>query len=336
MKISGVVCLMIVLASFFMFVPSQELLAAPYYQGKVITIIVGYGAGGGYDRMARLLAKHLPKHIPGKPTILVENMPGADSIIAANHLYNIAKPDGLTIGTFNRGLVHAQLLKASGIKFDLTKFSWLGSASVEGCVLAIRSDLPYKTFADLQKAKSPIILGSTGPSDSNGQFPVLLKEYFGLNMKMINYPSSRDVMLAIERKELDGRGGSYSSLKQFIDRGLLIPVIRGRVEEKGIEKLPVDESLTNDKRIKAILAMRSAADIFGRPYVAPPRTPEDKLKILRDAFEKVSKDPEAQQDAQKNLLTLEYLSAEKTTKVLNEVLSQPEDLVKEFGKIIKF
>jgi len=336
MKTFKPICLLIVLLSLLMLVPSQKLSAAPYYQGKVITIIVGYGPGGGYDRMARVLAKHLPKHIPGKPTILVENMPGADSIIAANQLYNIAKPDGLTIGTFNRGLVHAQLLKASGVKFDLTKFAWLGSASVEGTVLALRSDLPYKTFADLQKTKSPIVLGSTGPSDSSGQFPVLLKEYFGLKIKMINYPSSADVTLAIERKELDGKGGSYSSLKPFIDRGLLIPLIRGRVEEKGIEKLPVDEDLTKDKKAKSLLAIRSAADVIGRPYVAPPRTPEDKLKILREAFEKVSKDPEALQDAQKNMLTLEYLSAEKTMKVLNEVLSQPPDLVKEFGKIIKF
>ena len=320
------------------FIGSRELSAAqaPYYKDKVITIVVGYGPGGGYDKMARLLAKHLPNHIPGKPTLLVENMPGADSIIAANHLYKVAKPDGFTIGTFNRGLVYAQLLNAQGVKFDLLKYAWIGSAAVEATVFTLRSDLPYKTFNEAVKAPSPIILGSTGPADSTGQFPLLLKEFFNIKMKMINYPSSSDVFLAIERKEVDGKGASYSSIKPLIDRGVVRLLLRGRVSEKGIETLPVDEELTTDKKAKALLAMRSAPDRIGRPYAAPPGTPPEVMKILRDAFQGVVRDPEMLKDAEKNMMSIDYVSADETLKVVKELLGQPQDLVKEFNKFIKF
>ena len=329
-------CLLVAFLSLSVFISPKALLAAPYYEGKVIKIVVGYRPGGGYDRMARILAKHLPKHIPGKPSVLIENIEGAGSIIAANHIYNIAKPDGLTLGTFNRALPFAQLIKLEGVRFDMTKFSWIGSTGVEGTVLTIRSDLPYKTFDDLMKAKEPIILGTSGAGVSDYQFPTLLKELLGLNVKLIIYPSSADTMLAVERKEVDGRAGSYSSMKQFIDRGLVRPVIRGRVAEKGTEHLPVNEELTTDKRAKAIFTMFSAADLIGRPYVAPPGTPVEVMSILRESFIKAAKDPELQEDAKKNKMEVEYISHEEILKIINFTFNQPEDIVKEFGKYIKF
>jgi len=149
-------CLLLAFFILSVFISPRELLAAPYYEGKVMKIIIGHEVGGGYDRLARLLARHLPKHIPGKPTIIVENMPGAATIIAANYIYSVAKPDGLTLGAIDRGLPIAQLVKGEGIRFDLTKFSWIGSAAVEGTVLCLRSDLPYKTVDDLKKAKEPL------------------------------------------------------------------------------------------------------------------------------------------------------------------------------------
>jgi tripartite-type tricarboxylate transporter receptor subunit TctC len=331
-------CVTALLYVLFFSMTESAIWAAPsiYYKDKTITIIVGYGPGGGYDRMARILAKHLPKYIPGKPVVLVENMPGADSIIAANHLFKLAKPDGCTIGTFNRGLVYAQLLNAPGVRFDLLKYAWIGSAAVEATVFTLRSDLPYKSFNDVLKAPSPVMLGSTGPADSTGQFPLLLKEFFNMKMKMINYPSSSDVFLAIERKELDGKGASFSSIRPLIDRGVVRPLLRGRVAEKGIESLPVDEDLTKDSKAKALLSMRSAPDKIGRPYAAPPGTPPEAIKILRDAFEKTSKDPEVQKDAEKVMMSLEYLPADETVEVVRTLLSQPAELVKEFSKFIKF
>jgi len=329
-------CLLIVFFILAMSIHLKDPQAASYYEGKRITLIVGFGPGGGYDRMARLLSKHLPKHIPGKPAVIVENMEGASSIIAANHIYNLAKPDGLTLATVNRGLPFAQMTKVDGVKFDATKFSWIGSAAIEATVLAMRTDLPFKTFDDLKKAKEPIPLAGMGPGTSDTQFAILLKEFTGLNLKLIIYPSSADGMLAIERKEVDGRAGSYSSLIPYIERGLVRPLVRGRVSDSGIENLPINEDLTTDRKGKTIMAMLSAADQIGRPFVAPPRTPTDVMNILRDAFAKVAKDPELRGEAKKVKMGVEYISADDCQKVLDYLLNQPEDIVKEFGKYIKF
>ena len=311
--------------------------AQPNFAGKTVTVIVGYKAGGGYDATARLLARHLPKHIPGKPTVIVQNMPGANSIIAANHVYNIAKPDGLTIATFNRNLPIAQLTKVEGVKFDVTKFQWIGSAANESTILAIRTDLPYKSFEELRKAKETVVIGSTGPGANTHDFPLLLKELLGLNFKIVSgYSSSADIMLAVERKEVDGRAGSYTSLRPFIDRNLVRPVVRARSSEPGIEKLPVDEELAPTARAKAIMALRSAPEQVARPYVLPPATPADIVKALRDAFAKAIKDPELEAEGKKAKLDLEYLPGDQAQKILVEVMKQPQDLIEEFSKYIKF
>ena len=317
-------------------IPFQNSLAAPYFEGKVIKIIVGHEVGGGYDRLARLLARHLSKHIPGKPTLLVENMPGAQTMIAANYLYNIAKPNGLTIGTLDRGIPFAQLLKMEGVKFDITKYTWIGSAASETMILALRADLPYKTVDDLRKAKEPIPLAGVGAGASDTQYPTLLKEFAGLNLKIITYPSSAASMLAIERKEADGRAGSYSSIKPYIERGLLRPFIRSRVVDPEIENLPVNEDLTTSALGKTLMAMMASADRIGRPYVAPPGTPSEAISPLREAFAKVSKDPEAREEAKKIMMAVDYTSAEEAVKTMNYLLGQPEDVIREFGKYIKF
>ena len=310
--------------------------AAPYYEGKKIALIVGYTPGGGYDRIARIFAKHLPKYIPGKPTVIVENMPGADSIIAANHVYNIAKPDGLTICAFNRGLPFAQLLKVEGVRFDLRKYSWIGSLSTEAIVLALRTDLPFKSVDDILKAKDPIMLGATGMASSGAQLPLLLKEFAGVNLKIITYTSGPDSLLAIERKEVDGRAGSYGSQKAHIGRGLLRAFIRGRVAEPGIENLPVDEDLAKDPKGKTLMAMRSAPDRIGRPYVTTPGTSPEVMTVLREGFVRAAKDPELNGEAKKLDLSVEYVSADECLKTMDYILNQPADIVREFGKFIKF
>lgn len=321
---------------FFAVCLSGESSAAPYYEGKVVKIVVGYKPGGGYDRMARLVAKHLPRYVPGKPVIIIENMEGASSVIAANYVYNIAKPDGLTLGIFNRAIPFAQLTKLPGVKFDILKYAWIGSTAVEGTVFTVRNDLPFKTVDDILKVKAPLMIGATGTTDISGQFPTLLKEYIGLNMKLITYPSSADIMLAIERKEVDGRAGSYSALKPFIDRGLVRPFIRGRVPEKGTEKLPVNEDLTTDKKGKAVMFMFSAADLIGRPFVCPPGTPPEVIKILSDGFARMADDPQLKEDARKSSMEVQYTPGKEIIKVINSVFNQPPEIIAEFSKHVKF
>jgi len=315
---------------------SKESSAAPYYEGKRITIVVGVGPGGGYDRMARMLQKHLPRFIPGKPVIVVENMPGAAGIIAANYVYNKSKPDGLTLAEPQRGMPLAQLLNVDGVKYDVKKYSWVGSTSVESTVLCMRTDLPYKTFADLQKSKKQLMIGGTGLGESSTHFMTLMKEFLGLNIKMIFYPSSADAMLAIERKELDGRAGSFSAHKPFIERGMVRALVRGRASEPDDENLPVDEDLTTDKKAKTMMAMRSTVELIGRPFVAAPKTPPEIMKILRDAFAKVVKDEEFRKEAKKNMMEVQYTTADECLKILNHLFDQPEATVKEFSKYISF
>jgi tripartite-type tricarboxylate transporter receptor subunit TctC len=311
--------------------------AAQSFQGKTVTIVVGYKAGGGYDATARLLARYLPKHIPGKPTVIVQNMPGANSIIAANHIYNVAKPDGLTIGTFNRNLPIAQLTGVQGVKYDITKFQWIGSAANETTVLAIRNDLPYKNFDELRKSKERLVIGSTGPGANTHDFPLLLKDLLGINIKLVSgYSSSADIMLAVERKEVDGRAGSYTSLRPFIDRKLVKPIVRARSSEKSVANLPMDEEFAPNPRAKAIMALRSAPEQVARPYVLPPATPADIVKVMRQAFEAAIKDPECEKEAAKAQLDLEFTPGDQAQKILTEVLKQPKDIVDEFSKYIKF
>lgn len=307
------------------------------FEGKTITIVVGFKPGGGYDRVARTLARHIPKYLPGNPNVIVQNMPGANSITAANHVYAVAKPDGLTIGTFNRNLVLAQLTNVRGVKFDQTKFAWIGSAAGESTILAIRSDLPYQTFDELKKSGKQIVIGATGPGANTYDFPLLLKEFLGVDLKIVSgYSSSSDIMLAIERKEVDARAGSFTSIRPFIDRGLVRPLIRGSAIERGIEKLPVDENLAPTPRARAIMALRSAPEAVGRPYVMPPGTPDDIVKAMRDAFDKAIKDPQLKAEAKKGKLDLEFMPGDEALKIIKDVLTQPKDIVDEFRKYIKF
>ena len=316
---------------------AAPLVMAQSFSGKTVTIIVGYKPGGGYDATARLLARHLPKHLPGNPTVIVQNMPGANSVIAANHVYNVAKPDGLTIATFNRNLPIAQLTGIGGVKYDITKFAWIGSAANESTILAIRADLPYQSFEELRKAKEPVVIGSTGPGANTHDFPLLLKDLVGLNFKIVSgYSSSADIMLAVERKEVDGRAGSFTSLRPFIERGLVRPIIRARTSEPGIEKLPVDESFAPNPRAKAIMALRSAPEQVARPYVMPPKTPADIVKVMREAFAKTIDDPELVAEGKKSKMDLEFTPGDRAQKILVEVMNQPKDIVQEFAKYIKF
>ena len=330
------VYLLIVCLVLSIFISPKGLLSAPYYEGKRMIVVVGFAPGTAHDLMSRMVVRYLPKYISGKPTIVVDNKVGGSSMIAANYLYNVAAPDGLTIGTFNRGLPIAQLTKSKGAEFDLKKFAWIGSIAVDSNVFCIRSDLPYKTFDELQNSKKEIFVSSGGPMSSSAQFSTLIRVFIKLNMKLITYTNMADAILAVERKEADAMGNTYSALVALIDRGVLRPVLRGRNFVPAIEKLPVDEDLATDKIGKAVMAMRSATDQVGRPFVAPPGTPPEVMNVIREAFAKALKDPQLQKDAEKGKMPVEYLPAEEALKSVNSILNQPEDVVKEFTKYITF
>lgn len=309
----------------------------PNFAGRTVTVIVGYAPGGGYDRMARLVARHLPRFLPGSPTVIVQNMPGGNSIVAANHIYASARPDGLTIGAFNRNLVLGQLVKVEGIRFDMTKFAWIGSPSAEATIFAIRSDLPHRTVADMQKADPAVIIGATGPGASTYDFPLLLKALLKFNVRIIpGYPSGTDILLAIERKEVDGRSGSYSSMKAAIDRGLIRPIIRTRFSVPDIAKLPVDEDLAPNATAKQLFALRAVPEVIGRPFVLPPGTPAPIVQMYISAFTQMTKDREFLAEAERSSFDIEYTPGDQALKIVREVLNAPRDVVRIFTQFFAF
>jgi tripartite-type tricarboxylate transporter receptor subunit TctC len=263
-------------------------------------------------------------------------MPGAGHIIAANYIYNIAKHDGTIIGTFNRGLPFAQLSKTQGVKFDIRNYIWIASMAVDPTALFIRTDLPYKTVDDLRKAKTPLICASEGLGTTGYQFPVLLKEFAGFNIKIINYLSGSDSRLALERKEADARAGSYGSTKPMVDRGVLRPVIRGQVSIPEIKNLPLDQDYATDKKGKTIMSMLSSVDLISRPFVLPPRTPANVVAIVRDAFVKLANDPAAKEEGRKMNMDIQFTSAEECMKTLDFNMNQPQEIVSEFVKYVGF
>ena len=317
--------------------PSAPAAAAASYEGKTVTIVVGYKPGGGYDRTARLLARHLGEHLPGKPTVVVQNMPGAGSIVAANHVYNIAKPDGLTLGAFNRNLPLAQLLRLPGVRFDVTRFAWIGSVASESTVLALRADLGFHTWAALREADREVVIGATAAGASSHDFPMLLKHLLGVKFRIVTgYLSSADIMLAIERGEVDGRAGAYASLRPFVERRLVHPVIRGRASEPGIEALPIDEDLAPTGRARAVMALRSASDVIGRPFVMPPATPPELGRIMREAFARAARDPVLRAEAAKARMEVDYIPGDEVLRIVSDILVQPRDVVEEFQKYVTF
>ena len=308
---------------------------ANFYEGKTITIQIG-AKSGSLAIAAQIVGHHLGKYIPGKPTVVVNLMPGAAHLLATNHVFNVAKPDGLTILAANPNVAIAQLSQVEQVRFDVRKFQWLGSSGADGVALSIRADLPYKSFDDLRKADRELVAGTTGPGSNAHDFPLLLKEFAGAKFKLVSgYPANSDVLLAIERKEVDSWSALASTVRPAMERGAVRALVRGRVATPGFENLPVDEDLATSPLGKALMGIKAAPLSIGRAFAVTPGTPADRLAILREAFAKVLKDPELQAEGVKAKIDLQYISFEQVLKDFTALLNQTPETLKEMGKYIK-
>jgi len=308
---------------------------ANFYEGKTVTVLIG-AKSGRLAIAAQIAAQHLGKYIPGKPAVILQHMPGAAHILATNNVFNVAKPDGLTILAANPSVAIAQLSKVETVRFDVRKFQWLGSTGADGVALSVRSDLPYKTFDDLRKADQELVAGTTGPGSNAHDFPLLLKEFAGAKLKLVSgYPANSDVLLAVERKEVDSWSALATTIKLAADRGVVRPLVRGRVAIPGFENLPVDEDLTTNKIGKALMVIRGLPLAIGRAFAVPPATPAPRVTILREALMKVIQDPEFQAESKKAKIDMHHILAEQVQKDFNTMMNQPPDVLKEMGKYIK-
>jgi tripartite-type tricarboxylate transporter receptor subunit TctC len=318
----------------------------PFYKGKTITILAGTGAGNVYDLYARLFARHMGKHIPGNPDIIVQNMAGAASMIAANHLSNVSKPDGLTIGAIFPALYFDQLIGRSEVKFDWSKFIWLGSPVKSEHLFYMRSDSPYKSIEDVIKASTPPKCGATGTTSTAYYVPKLLDQTIGTNFEIIlGYKTGTDIDLAVERGEVICRAFTITAFfarEPFFTwvktNFVRILVQTGKKRDARLKDVPTVHELMD--RYKTDGAGRRLANLilaggeFGRPYLLPPNTPADKVKILREAFAKTIQDEAAVADGKQKQLEFDPSTAEELDRLAKEVVSQPPETVARMKKLL--
>lgn len=305
-----------------------------FYRGKTITLIVGFTAGGGYDTTARTLAPYLKKHLPGNPNIVVQNLDGAGSLKATNHLYNVAPKDGTVIGTFSRGMPTEPLFGNTAAQFDAAKFSWLGSTSNEYSVILATQTSPVKKFADLQK--SDFTVGGEGSGSDSDVYAMLLKNMFGAKIKLVTgYPGTAELMLAVERGEVDGRASwSWSSLKAtkptwLSEKKVNLLAQLNLTKNPELPDVPLIMDLaTNDKQ-RQILKLVLARQTMGRPFAAPPGIPEDRKQALRKAFDDSVKDPEFLAEAAKRKMDINPVSGVEIEKLIAELYRTPPAVIAE-------
>jgi len=312
-----------------------------FYAGRTVQLVIGYAAGGGYDDHARMLGRHIGRHIPGNPTVVVQNMPGAGSIRAANYLYNIAPKDGTVFGGFARGLFIDPLLgRGDGTRFAPAKFGWLGSVSSDIGVCAFRSDAGIASWGDMKTKRYKI--GATGAGADSDVFSNLLRRMFNLPMQLVlGYPSVAETVLAIQRKEVDGRcGWSWSTLSTRNRELWLSKQIRVvlQLSDQRIAELadvPTVLEVAGSPEQQAILKLIVARQTMARPFVTPPGIPPERLAALRGAFDATMWDPEFLADAYRQGFDVRPVTGVAADDLIAQVYATAPDVVRRAAEYMK-
>jgi tripartite-type tricarboxylate transporter receptor subunit TctC len=317
-----------------------------FFQGKTIRVVVGSSAGGGYDLWARLMAQHISKHIPGNPTVVVQNMPGGGGAVAANYVYSVAKPDGLTMGAFNPALYFDQLVGRPEVKFDWGKFTWIGSPEQNEVLHYIRTDAPFKTIDDLRNAKEPPRCGSTGTGTTGHYFPRLLEETLGIKTTIVSgYQGGSEIDLAVERNEvvcwspLVATYFGRDPYKRWQKSGFTRVVVQsGAKRDERIKDVPTLNELMQQYKTpeagKRLAKVILTAATLGRPISAPPGLPPAASKALRDAYSQTMRDPELVAEANKRGWEMQPLTGAELESLSKEVVSQPKDVIEKMKWVL--
>lgn len=312
---------------------------ADFYKGKTVEFFIGYSVGGGYDTYARLLARHIGKHIPGNPTVVPKNMPGAGSLKLTNWLYEAAPQDGTVLASIARAAPFAPLFGNKKAKFDADKFNYIGSANNEVSICAAMADTGIKTFDQLQTRE--LIVGGTGDTADTVQFPKILNAVLGTKFKIINgYPGGKDVVLAMERGEVQGRcGWSWSSVKSknmdWVEGGKMNVLMQLSTSKHAeLSDIPLVMDLAKSDADKALLTLIFARQELGRPYVAPPNIPAERVDALRAAFDATMKDPEFLAEAKSADLELAPVSGNRVQKLVMDSYGTDPSVVQRINGIL--
>jgi tripartite-type tricarboxylate transporter receptor subunit TctC len=318
----------------------------PSYKGKTLRFVVGSATANFYDSWARLIARYWGKYIPGNPNVIVQNMPGAGSITAVNYVYGVTKPDGLTVVLPNNSIYIEQLVGRKEARFDLRKFHWLGSASQDSIMFYMRADTPYKTIADIVKAKQPPSCGGSGTTSSDYIVARILELTVGAKINSVSgYQGGSDADLAVEKGEIACRAHTLAShfgrepFNSWHKKGFDLHLLQsGRKRDPRASEAPtiyevLAEFKVPDGKRRVVQALLSGGE-FGRPVLVTPGTPSDRVKILRESFRSVMKDTELLAEAKKSRMDVEYTSGEELESLLKEVLSQPPEVIEQARKIL--
>ncbi|HXG52487.1 MAG TPA: tripartite tricarboxylate transporter substrate binding protein [candidate division Zixibacteria bacterium] len=325
--------------------PERAGAQSDFYKGKQIRIIVGLSTGGGYDRAARLVARHIGKYIPGNPDVVVQNMPGAGSVTAANYVWSVAKPDGLTLLAPHNNVYLSQLSGQKEVRFDLVKFQWIGSLENDDMTIFGRADAPFKSIGDIIRSKEPPKCGSTGVGSSDYVMSKILEETIGAKVTHVTgYPGSSEIAIALERGEVACMGltiSTYFSREPFLtwhkNKFVRFLAQSGRKRDQRIAEAPtvyelMDEYKTPATKRRVAEAMLQGGE-WARPLMAPPATPPDRVAVLRAAYDKVVKDPDLLAEAKKLRIVVTPNRGEELQKTAREVLSQPPEVIEQIKKL---
>lgn len=318
--------------------PAHGQPAAEFYQGKNIELIVGSGAGGGYDLYARLIARRIGEYIPGKPTVIVKNMAGGGGIRAANLLYNVSPRDGSTIGTVSNAMITAPLTGNDAAKFDPSKFTWIGSAASEDGVCIAWHTADVKSWADLLKTK--LIVGTAAPGTTTYTYPVVLRNMFDAKFELVTgYPDASQVALSLERGEVQSICQTFSSLyaqrPQWInDKQVNVLVTLGLQRLPGLPDVPSVMELAKNAEQTQMLKVILAPNFAGRPLFAPPDIPADRAETLRKGFDAVVKDRALIEDAKKQRLGIEPATGAEVEKLVKSVYATPAAVVAKVKEMV--
>jgi len=318
---------------------SQAAGVEDFYKGKTVSINVGFAVGNAYDAYGRLIGRYLGKHIPGNPTVVVQNMVGAGSLNVANFIYNVAPKDGTAIGVFNRNVPMEPLLGNKNAQFDGRKFTWIGSAGKEASVCVSWHSSPVKTIDDLLKTE--LVVGGTGLSADSGLIPVVLADVIGAKTKLITgYPGGNEISLALERGEVQGRcgwswGAILSSKPDWIaDKKLNILLQANLVRSSALPDVPLalDYAKTDEQRqlLKLVFSWQEMA----WPFFAPPALPADRSAALRAAFAKTMADPDMLAQAKKENIEVSLVPGADVEKIVEDIYKTPPSVVDNLKKII--
>ena len=317
-----------------------------WYEGKTIKVIVGFTSGGFYDRWSRLLARYVPKYLPGTPEMIVQNMPGAGGLIAANHVYNVAKSDGLTIGMTSYGMYLDQLVGRKEVQYDVRKFHWIGSPEKSEILLYMRSDTPYKSIEDIRKATTPPKCGSTGTAGTDYILARLLEETLDAKIEtVLGYPGGSEIDLAVEKGEVQCRGltaAPFFGREPFISwrkRNFVNVLLYGGLKrDPRIPDTPtiyeIFDKLNTPEESRQVADVILRGGDFGRPWVMPPDTPAEVVKTMRAAYAKAMADNALLEEAKQTKLDVEYVPGEELQKLAEKMMSQPPGVVKRVKKLL--